>query len=200
MSRIMNTLKIVFLGIAGFSLLVYLTAPKNMDKELEKSDTNINTNTVLTVASIPRYFELVGNSPYTKFETLFQKNKEKYLVVLNHDALAVFKDLYKKTDKNIVLIANISNTPWIIKEIAVNGELEKMYKDSTIPLINDSKGTFVRSLLVTDNKQNKYFVYKLNTDGTIVKITEGSVKEGALEKGLSKEELENSLNEIVKIF
>jgi hypothetical protein len=200
MSKITNIFKIVFLGVAGFSLLVYLTAPKNMDKKIEKSDKNINANTISTIDSIPRYFELVGNSPYAKFETLFEKNKEKYLVVLNHDALAVFKDLYKKTDKNIVLIANISNTPWIIKEIAVNGELEKMYKDSTIPLINDSKGSFVRSLFVTDNKQNKYFVYKLNTDGTIVKVTEGSVKEGALEKGLTKEELENSLNEIVKIF
>ena len=191
-----NVLKIVFLGVIGFALLVYLTAPKNMDQSTQLDD----SNDAVTIDSIPRYFELIGKSPYTKFETLFQEGTEKYIVVLNHDSLAVFKDLYKKIDKNIVLIANISNTPWIIKQIAVNGELEKMYKDSNIPLINDDSGSFVRALKINNNKQNQYFVFKLNTDGTIVKVTEGLVKLGALEKGLSNEELEKNLNEIVKIF
>ena len=191
-----NVLKIVFLGVIGFALLVYLTAPKNMDQSAQLDD----SNSAVTIDSIPRYFELIGKSPYTKFETLFQEGTEKYIVVLNHDSLAVFKDLYKKIDKNIVLIANISNTPWIIKQIAVNGELEKMYKDSNIPLINDDSGSFVRALKIKNNKQNQYFVFKLNTDGTIVKVTEGLVKLGALEKGLSNEELEKNLNEIVKIF
>ena len=191
-----NVLKIVFLGVIGFALLVYLTAPKNMDQSTQLD----GSNSAVTIDSIPRYFELIGKSPYTKFETLFQEGTEKYIVVLNHDSLAVFKDLYKKIDKNIVLIANISNTPWIIKQIAVNGELEKMYKDSNIPLINDDSGSFVRALKINNNKQNQYFVFKLNTDGTIVKVTEGLVKLGALEKGLSNEELEKNLNEIVKIF
>jgi hypothetical protein len=191
-----NVLKIVFLGVIGFALLVYLTAPKNMDQSTQLDD----SNSAITIDSIPRYFELIGKSPYTKFETLFQEGAEKYIVVLNHDSLAVFKDLYKKTDKNIVLIANISNTPWIIKQIAVNGELEKMYKDSKIPLINDDSGSFIRALKINNNKQNQYFVFKLNTDGSIIKVTEGLVKQGALEKGLNNEELEKSLNEIVKIF
>ena len=191
-----NVLKIVFLGVIGFALLVYLTAPKNMDQSTQLDD----SNSAVTIDSIPRYYELIGKSPYTKFETLFQEGAEKYIVVLNHDSLAVFKDLYKKTDKNIVLIANISNTPWIIKQIAVNGELEKMYKDSKIPLINDDSGSFIRALKINNNKQNQYFVFKLNTDGSIIKVTEGLVKQGALEKGLSNEELEKSLNEIVKIF
>ena len=191
-----NVLKIVFLGVIGFALLVYLTAPKNMDQSTQLD----GSNSAVTIDSIPRYFELIGKSPYTKFETLFQEGAEKYIVVLNHDSLAVFKDLYKKTDKNIVLIANISNTPWIIKQIAVNGELEKMYKDSKIPLINDDSGSFIRALKINNNKQNQYFVFKLNTDGSIIKVTEGLEKQGALEKGLSNEELEKSLNEIVKIF
>lgn len=191
-----NISKIVFLGIIGFAILAYLTAPKNINN----TKVNVDENKKLSIELIPRYFEVVGKNPYTKSETIFQKDMEKYLVVLNHDALAVFKDLYKKTDKNIVLIANVSNTPWLIKQIAVNGELEKMYKESSIPLINDSNGSFVNSLALNNNKQNQYFVYKLNLDGTIIKLTEGFVKEGALEKGLTQEELEISLNEIVKIF
>lgn len=188
-----NIVKIVILGIVGFGILVYLTAPKNVNR--------INENQNMTIESIPRYFDVLGKNPYTKMQDLFKEGEEKYLVVLNHDSLAVFKELYKKIDKNnIVLIANISNTPWIIKQIAVNGELEKMYKDSKIPLINDSDGAFINMLGINDNKQNKYFVYKLFTNGEIRKTFEGSVKEGALEKGLSNDELEKSLNEIKKIF
>lgn len=193
-----NTLKIVFLGIIGFSFLVYFTAPKNAGnpQEIEKKD----SNKILSIDLIPRYFELIGNSPYTKFETLFEKGVEKYIIVLNHDAIAVFKDLHKKTQKDIVLIANVSNTPWIVKQLAVNEELSNMYKDSKIPLINDSNGIFTKSLMIDNNKQNQYFVFKLNTDGKINKITEGFVKEGALEKGISLEDLENNLNDIVKIL
>lgn len=187
-----NTIKIVFLGVIGFSLLVYLTMPKNMGNN--SSVQNVN----LTINSLPRFFDIVGGNPYTKFEEHFRSGEEKYIVFLNHDSLAVFKDLYKKTDKNIVLVANISNTPWLIKQIAVNGELEKMYKNSKIALINDSDGMFVNSLGLNDNQQNKYFIYKLNSDETITKIKESTVKQGALEKGLTPEELDTTLNEIVK--
>jgi hypothetical protein len=190
---IKNSFKIVILGIIGFALLVYLTAPKNPNNIVVNENKN-----VLNLDYIPRYFELVGNSPYSKFETLFQKGVEKYIIVLNHDSLALFKDLYKYTNKNIVLIANISNTPWIIKELAVNEKLQEMYKDSTIPLINDSKGSFIYSLALKDNTQNKYFIYKLNNDGTIIKINEGLVELNILEKGISKEDSKNSLEQIVK--
>lgn len=188
-----NTIKIVILGLVGFAILVYLTLPKNAKDSNQVND--------LTIDSIPRFFDVVGNNPYTKFETLFKEGSEKYIIILNHDSLAVFKELYKKTDKkNIILIANISNTPWIIKQIAVNGELEKMYKESKIPLINDSNGEFVNNLAINDNQQNKYFIFKLNADGAISKINESTVKLGALEKGLSKDELETQLNQIIKFL
>ena len=189
-----NTIKIVLLGVIGFSLLVYLTVPKNLGNN--SSVQNMN----LTINSLPRFFDIVGGNPYTKFEEHFRSGEEKYIIFLNHDALAVFKDLYKKTNKNIVFVANISNTPWLIKQIAVNGELEKMYKNSKIALINDSDVMFVNSLGLNDNQQNKYFIYKLNSDETITKIKESTVKLGALEKGLTPDELESTLNEIVKNF
>ena len=191
-----NVLKIVFLGILGFGLLTYLTAPKNVEKNLEK----VENKTQLSINSIPRYFELVGNSPYTKFETLFPKEIEKYMIVLNHDSLALFKDLYKYTDKNIVLIANISNTPWFIKQLAVNGKLEEMYKESKIPLINDSNGAFMNCLALNDNTQNKYIIFKLKSDGNIEKLKEGFVELNILEKGISAENSKKSLEEIIKIF
>ena len=193
---IKNSLKIVILGIIGFALLVYLTAPKNPNSV----EVNQNSKNVLNIDYIPRYFEVAGKSSYLPFETFFQKGVEKYIIVLNHDSLALFKDLYKYTNKNIVLVANISNTPWLIKKFAVNGKLDEMYKSSTIPLINDSNGSFINSLALNDNTQNKYFIYKINVDGTIVKVNEGLVELNILEKGISEEYSKNSLEQIVKIF
>ena len=193
---IKNILKIVILGILGFALLVYLTAPKNPNSV----EINQNSKNVLNIDYIPRYFEVAGKSSYVQFETFFQKGVEKYIIVLNHDSLALFKDLYKYTNKNIVLVANISNTPWLIKKFAVNGKLDEMYKSSTIPLINDSTGSFINSLALNDNTQNKYFIYKINIDGTIVKVNEGLVELNILEKGISEEYSKNSLERIAKVF
>ena len=193
---IKNSLKIVILGIIGFALLVYLTAPKNPNSV----EVNQNSKNVLNIDYIPKYFEVAGKSSYVQFETFFQKGVEKYIIVLNHDSLALFKDLYKYTNKNIVLVANISNTPWLIKKFAVNGKLDEMYKSSTIPLINDSTGSFINSLALNDNTQNKYFIYKINIDGTIVKVNEGLVELNILEKGISEEYSKNSLERIAKVF
>jgi hypothetical protein len=192
---IKNSLKIVILGIIGFALLVYLTAPKNPNNNEVKIEKSI-----LNIDSLPKYFEVVGAKSYSNLETFFQKGVEKYLVVLNHDSLTLFKDLYKFTDKNIVLIANISDTPWLIKQLAVNEKLEEMYKESKIPLINDSNGAIINSLGLNDNTQNKYFIYKLNIDGTIVKMNEGFVELNILEKGISEELSKKSLEEIKKLF
>ncbi len=191
---IKNSFKVVFLGIVAFTLLMYMTIPNH-----QINNSKVETGT-LSINNIPRFFDVISGSPYTKAETLFQKGVEKYLIILNHDSLALFKDLYKYSDKNIVLIANISNTPWLIKQLAVNGKLEEMYKDSKIPLINDSNGAFVSNFALNDNTQNKYFIYKLNTDGTINKINEGLVELNILEKGISSENLEKNLKEIAKSF
>ena len=179
---IKNSLKIVILGIIGFALLVYFTAPKNPNNNEVKVEKSI-----LNIDFLPKYYEVVRSDSFPKFEMFFQKGTEKYLVILNHDSLALFKDLYKYTDKNIVLIANISNTPWIIKQLAVNEKLEGMYKESKIPLINDSNVAFINSLGLNDNTQNKYFIYNLIIDGTIVKTNEGFVELNILEKGISPE-------------
>ncbi len=192
---IKNSLKIVILGIMGFALLVYFTAPKNPNNNEVKIEKNI-----LNIDFLPKYYEIVKSDSFAKFEMFFQKGTEKYLIVLNHDSLALFKDLYKYTDKNIVLIANVSNTPWIIKQLAVNEKLEEMYKESKIPLINDSNGAFINSLGLNDNTQNKYFIYKLNIDGTIVKTKEGFVELNILEKGISLENSKKSLEDIIKLF
>lgn len=187
-----NIFKVVLLFVVGFGFLIYLTIPSNI-KEAQ-------TQNELEFKNLPAFFDVVNGNNYTKKDDFFKKFPF-YLIVLNHDSLAVFSELHKKNiNENIVLVANISNTPWLIKQIAVNGELEKMFKDSKINLINDSSGSFSNSLDINNNSQNGYFVYKVFEDGKITKIFQNSVKKGALQNGITKEEIETELENFIKEF
>ncbi|WP_198304417.1 hypothetical protein [Arcobacter vandammei] len=180
-----NILKIVFLGVVAFSFLVYLTIPKDKSENIK--------NIEQKVENIPKNFEIIGKN--IKKDNFF--TKDNYIVLLNHDSLVVFKDLYKKTNKNIVLVANISNTPWLIKNIAVEGELEKMYKDSEIALISDSNGDFRRFFGKNEDSMNSYIVYKVLENNQIKEIYKGNVKKGALQEGILAEDIDKSLEEFL---
>ena len=187
-----NIFKIVLLFVIGFGFLIYLTIPSNIKEDKNQKE--------LEFKNLPAFFDVVNGNNYTKKDDFFKKFPF-YLIVLNHDSLAVFSELYKKNiNENIVLVANISNTPWLIKQIAVNGELEKMFKNSKINLINDSSGSFSNSLDINNNSQNGYFVYKVFEDGKITKIFQNSVKKGALQNGITKEEIETELENFIKEF
>lgn len=187
-----NIFKVVLLFVVGFGFLIYLTIPSNIKEDKNQKE--------LEFKNLPAFFDVVNGNNYTKKDDFFKKFPL-YLIVLNHDSLAVFSELHKKNiNENIVLVANISNTPWLIKQIAVNGELEKMFKDSKINLINDSSGSFSNSLDINNNSQNGYFVYKVFEDGKITKIFQNSVKKGALQNGIDKEEIETELENFIKEF
>lgn len=187
-----NIFKIVLLFVIGFGFLIYLTIPSNIKEDKNQKE--------LEFKNLPSFFDVVNGNNYTKKDDFFKKFPF-YLIVLNHDSLAVFSELHKKNiNENIVLVANISNTPWLIKQIAVNGELEKMFKNSKINLINDSSGSFSNSLDINNNSQNVYFVYKVFEDGKITKIFQNSVKKGALQNGITKEEIETELENFIKEF
>lgn len=187
-----NIFKVVLLFVVGFGFLIYLTIPSNIKEDKNQKE--------LEFKNLPAFFDVVNGNNYTKKDDFFKKFPL-YFIVLNHDSLAVFSELHKKNiNENIVLVANISNTPWLIKQIAVNGELEKMFKDSKINLINDSSGNFSNSLDINNNSQNGYFVYKVLEDGKITKIFQNSVKKGALQNGITKEEIETELENFIKEF
>jgi hypothetical protein len=187
-----NIFKVILLFVVGFGFLIYLTIPSNIKEDKNQKE--------LEFKNLPAFFDVVNGNNYTKKDDFFKKFPL-YLIVLNHDSLAVFSELHKKNiNENIVLVANISNTPWLIKQIAVNGELEKMFKDSKINLINDSSGSFSNSLDINNNSQNGYFVYKVFEDGKITKIFQNSVKKGALQNGITKEEIETELENFIKEF
>ncbi len=189
--NIKNALKLAFLGVIGFGLLVYLTAPQKPKPQ------NTKTNKELTYNTTPDYVEIIGESNYVKREDYLKKSEPSYIVILNHDALAVFDKLDEYTNKNILFVANISSAPWLIKKLAVDKELEKLYSKSEYKIINDSSGDFVNSLGLKDTRQNSYSIYKVTKEGKIVKFIAGTVKKNALQEGITKEEKEAILLDVV---
>lgn len=172
---IKNSLKVVILGIIGFALLVYLTAPEQIENKQNKQ---------IEISSLPKHFQVSNNDKYELKEDLFSND---FLIVLNHDAIAVFNELDKFTDKKVVLAANISKAPWIIKKLGVSNEIKRLYENSKYKLIFDENGELIKSIGLTDVSQNSYNIYKIQ-NGKLVFQSRGLVKKNALQEGITKEE------------
>ena len=192
-----NLLKVVFLGLAGFGLLVFFTAEK--PKQIVANDNVIN---IVKYNTLPKEFELVGKDEKVKRESLFLKGKEALIVVGSHDSLSVVKDLPKffKVDIPYVMVANISAAPWFVKKMFIPGKLEEINEGSNIPMVYDFEGDMVKSLNVLDTSKIKFFAYLLSKEGTISKIYQGNVKEGALDGSMNESEKKASLEPLAKLL
>jgi len=192
-----NILKIVFLGIVAFGLLTFFTAKK--PQEVVAND---NVVSVVKYDSLPAKYELVGKDGEVTKNSLFKKGEKTLIVVGNHDSLAVVKDLpkYFKLETSYVMVANISSAPWFVKKMFIPGKLEELNEGTNIPMIYDFDGLMVNSLSVMDNSKTKFIAYMLNTDGTVSKIYEGTVKEGALDGTMNEEEKKASLAPLAKLI
>lgn len=192
-----NILKIVFLGIVAFGLLTFFTAKK--PQEVVAND---NVVSVVKYDSLPAKYELVGKDDEVTKSSLFKKGEKTLIVVGNHDSLAVVKDLpkYFKLETSYVMVANISSAPWFVKKMFIPGKLEELNEGTNIPMIYDFDGLMVNSLSVMDNSKTKFIAYMLNTDGTVSKIYEGTVKEGALDGTMNEEEKKASLAPLAKLI
>lgn len=185
-----NLLKVVFLGLIGFALLVFFTAEK--PKQIVANENVVN---IVKYDSLPSIFEIVGKEDKVKKEDLFKKDEDTLIVVGNHDSLAVVKELpkYFELTKPYVMVANISAAPWFVKKMFIPGKLEELNSGSNIPMIYDFEGEMVNVLNVTDNSKTKFIAFILSKDGAISKLYEGEVKEGALDGSMTEEEKKKAL-------
>lgn len=192
-----NLLKVVFLGLAGFGLLVFFTAEK--PKQIVANDNVVN---IVKYTSLPNEYELVGKDGKIKRESLFKQKKKALIIVGNHDSLAIVKELPKlfKVDIPYVMVANISAAPWFVKKMFIPSKLEELNEGSKIPMIYDFDGDMANALNVVDNSKIRYFAYLLSSEGTISKIYEGEVKEGALDGSMNESEKKAALEPLVKLL
>lgn len=192
-----NLFKVVFLGVVGFSFLVYLTAEK--PQKIEKNDDVIN---VIKYDSLPDIYELVGQDKIITKNKLFKRNKETLIVVGSHDSLSVLKEFPKFFSINMpyIMVANISSAPWFVKKMFIPSKLEEINQDTNIPMIYDFGGEMVKSLYLNDSSKTKFFAYLLSSEGTITKIYEGYVKEGAIDGTMKRSEMKNVLEPLYKLI
>ncbi len=192
-----NILKIVVLGILGFSALVYFTAskPKEMASQTLES-------TELTKEALPQSFELVGKTGIVSKNELFKEQTSHLIVVGNHDSLAVVKDLknFYEIEIPFIMVANISSAPWFVKKMFIPSKLEELNKESHIPMIYDFDGFMVQALGVTNNEKTVFIAYMLDKDGNIHKLYEGKVKEGALDGSMTEEEKKAALLPLIEVI
>ena len=194
---IKNILKIVVLGILGFSALVYFTASKPAAVVASE-----NRGNSITKESLPQSFELVGQQQHISKDDLFKANTKSLIVVGNHDSLAVVKDLnkYFPLEVPFVMVANISTAPWFVKKMFIPSKLEELNKGSNVPMIYDFDGHMVQSLGVTNNDKTAFIAYLIEENDTVVKIYEGKVKEGALYGSMNDEEKKEALKPLVELL
>lgn len=189
---ISNTIKIVLISIVGMVALTYLVAPKP-EQKLEKKDIKLD------IKYMPNEYKIVGDSKiYTKQE-LFTKGEENFIIVGNHESLAVLNDIKKfiDTNKKIILVANISSIPWALKEFAIEPTLEKFMEGRDIKMIFDTRGDVIYSLALKDTNPLNYIVYKIERNGAIKNLYTGKVKSGALDGLMSDEEKRKALEPIL---
>jgi len=178
-----NSLKVAILGIVGFLLLVFLTAPEQIENKKSKQ---------IDVSLLPDYMQISNEDKYLKRAELFDND---YLIVLNHDSIAVFNELDKYTDKRIVLAANISKAPWVIKKLGVSREITRLYKQSEYKLIFDQSGDIIKTIGLTDVSQNSYNIYEIK-DGNLKFLKRDLVKRNALQEGITSQEKQNYLKTV----
>jgi len=193
----LKLINLVLFTIAVVVGITFMTAtPPVSQKVLE------NANIQLSTKYFPKSIELVGRDGYENIDMLFKKGSKTLIIVGNHDSLSVVKDLTKLFDIKMpyVMIANISNAPWFIKKWAIPGKLEELVKDTKTPMIYDTEGSMVKSLLLENLEPTKYFAYLVNEDGNVKKIYTGNVKEGALENGFTPDEAKRALEPLIEFL
>ena len=192
-----NLLKVIFLGLVGFGLLVYLTADKP-----KTIVSNENVVKIVKYETLPQSFELVGKDDLVTKESLLPRGEKSLIIVGNHDSLSVVKELpkYFKLELTYVMVANISSAPWFVKKMFIPGKLEDLNEGTNIPMIYDFDGDMVNALKHTDNAKTKFSAYILNKEGTISKIHDGNVKEGALDGAMSETEKKAALAPLFKLL
>lgn len=192
-----NIFKIVFLGLAGFALLVYLTAEK--PKYISDDE---NVVKIIQYNYLPDSIQVVGKEKLIPTSKVIDKNQDTLLIVANHDSLSVVKELpsYFKIDIPYVMIANVSSAPWFVKKLFIPSKLDELNKGSIYPMISDYSGEFVNMLNINDSSKTRFFAFISSKDGVISKIYEGKVKDGAIDGSMNEKEKKEVLKPIFDLI
>ncbi len=189
---IFSIIKLVVISIVALVALTFLTVdpPKKIQKE------------IVALENLPKTVELIGFDDQ-KFNTSSIIKKGNIIFVGNHESIVLANDLEKMLNLEVgkfVIVSNVSDEPWFIKRWQAHTKNTKLKGEKHIPWIYDRDGDMRNFLQVPTSDAVKYFVYKVQEDGTIKNIFIGKVKTGTVDGVISKEETQKSLSEVVDII
>jgi hypothetical protein len=177
MGNLKSVVKLTILTILFLGMVVYLTAtpPPKID----------NSTLKINMKYMPKVIKLLDDK--TKFDTQSIIKNNTIIVVANHDSIAVLSTLDKYID-NVVLVANISAAPWFVKKWIIPEKLVSLKADSKSAWIYDDDGRMRAFLKIKSDKAPLYEVFIMKNN-KIKKLFDGTVKIGALDGSMSKEEI-----------
>lgn len=190
--KLWTTIKLVFISVVGLIALTLFTVEK--PHEIEKK--------IITLEDLPKSVELIGFE-----ERQFAANsiikKDTIIFVGNHESIAVANDLHEMLNLPIgkfVIVSNVSDAPWFIKKWQAHTQNIKLKGEKHLPWIYDRDGAVRNFLQVPTSDAVKYFIYKVGDNGIIQRVYNGKVEVGTIEGKISKEKIEESLQEVVNLI
>ena len=187
--NIWGTIKIIILSTVGLVLLTYLTV--DVPVKVEKK--------VIDIKNLPKTVELIGYDDQ-KFTTKSIVKEDSIIFVGNQQSIILSKYLEKMLNLKpgkFIIISNISDAPWFIKRWQAHTKNIKLKGEKHLPWIYDRDGAMRNFLQVPTSDAVKYFIYKVNNDGIIKRIYVGKVKVGIVDKKMTDDEINTTLQDVV---
>jgi len=190
--KIWQTFKLVIISIVALVALTLLTV--DPPQKIEKKP--------IILQDMPQTVELIGFEDQ-EFATKSIIKKDTIIFVGNHESIMVANNLHQILALPLgkfVIVSNVSDAPWFIKRWQAHTQSTKLKGEKHLPWIYDRDGAIRNFLQVPTSDAVKYFVYKVKNDGIIERIYNGKVEIGTIEGKFSKEEINKSLSEVVRVI
>lgn len=190
--NIWGILKLVVASVAFVVLITFLT--------VEPPKQNNNAKSILQ--DMPKTVQLVGDEKL-QYNTNSIINKNSIIFVGNSQTMGVAKSLlslFPKQLKNLVVVSNISDEPWFLKEYQEYDNQNRLKGNDTTPWIFDKDGSMRSFLKVPTSNPLSYFVYSVQDDQEVKLIYQYSFTQLLEDRKLDQIEVEKSLQELKNIL
>jgi hypothetical protein len=184
-NNIIAIIKISFITILILVGLTWLTA----------TPPKIYKDKIATLDNLPKTVQLIGFDD-TKFNTSSIIKKNTTIFVGNYESIAIANDVQKALNlspKDYVVVVNMADEPWFMQKWHSNKKTKKAKGLQTTAWIQDKDGGLRNFLKVPSVNPLQYFIYKVNQDGVFRLVYTGSVKKGALQGKMRKDEIDKEL-------
>jgi hypothetical protein len=190
--NIWSILKLVVFSVVFVVAITFLTVepPKQ-----------INTKNTIELKDLPKEVYLVGSEDVPYNTSSIIKNKS-IIFLGNTESIILaptFAKLAQNISKDLVVVSNVSATPWFLKQYSEYEKNVKLSNNSTNAWIYDKDGSIRAFLNVPTANPLKFFIYEV-VDNTIKLVYEDNIASKANNVAMSIEDQKKLLQKaLVKL-